>query len=101
MSEDIASWSRPIFLCQVMLHSFIYEVLTFLLHCEYLRGASQVALVVKNPTANTGDPDLFSESGGSPGVGNDTQLQYSCLEGSMGRGAWLATAHGVTGVRPS
>ena len=26
------------------------------------------------------------ESGKSPGVGNGTQLQYSCLENSMGRG---------------
>ena len=38
-----------------------------------------MALVVKNLAANTGDtggPDLFSESGGSPGIENDTPLQY-------------------------
>ena len=28
--------------------------------------------------------------GGSPGVGNDSLLQYSCLENSMDRGAWWA-----------
>ena len=31
----------------------------------------------------------------SPGGGNGNQLQYSCLENPMGRGAWQATVHGV------
>ena len=29
------------------------------------------------------------------GEGNGNPLQYSCLENSMGRGAWWATVHGV------
>ena len=29
------------------------------------------------------------------GEGNGNPLQYSCLENSMGRGAWRAAAHGV------
>ena len=29
------------------------------------------------------------------GEGNDTPLQYSCLENPMGRGAWWAVVHGV------
>ena len=41
-------------------------------------------------------PDSIPGSGRSPGVGNDTLLQYSCLENSMGRGAGQATGHGVT-----
>ena len=52
--------------------------------------ASQVALVVKNPTANAGDTrDMGSipGPGRSPGEGNGNPLQYSCLENSMGRGA--------------
>ena len=32
----------------------------------------------------------------SPGEGNGNLLQYSCLENSMDRGAWLAAVHGVT-----
>ena len=32
----------------------------------------------------------------SPGDGNGYQLQYSCLENPMGRGACWATVHGVT-----
>ena len=31
-------------------------------------------------------------------VGNGNPLQYSCLENSMDRGAWRATAHGVARV---
>ena len=30
------------------------------------------------------------------GEGNSDQLQYSCLENSIDRGAWWATVHGVT-----
>ena len=32
----------------------------------------------------------------SPGEGNGTPLQYSCLEEPMDRGAWWATVPGVT-----
>ena len=35
-------------------------------------------------------------SGRSPGGGNDSPLQYSCLENPMDRGAWWAIAHRVT-----
>ena len=34
-----------------------------------------------------------------PGKGNDNQLQYSCLENPMNRGAWKATVDGVVRVR--
>ena len=33
--------------------------------------------------------------GRSPGEGKGYQIQYSCLENSMERGAWWATVHGV------
>ena len=32
----------------------------------------------------------------TPRKGNGNPLQYSCLENPMDRGAWPATAHGVT-----
>ena len=54
--------------------------------------------VIKNPPANTRDARDKSSvpgSGRSPGVGNDIPLQYSCLENSIGRGAWWATVHGA------
>ena len=49
--------------------------------------ASQVALVLKNPPANSGDlRDVGSipGSGRSPGEGNGNPLQYSCLENPQG-----------------
>ena len=57
---------------------------------HHLPWPSQVVPVVKNPPANAGDirdKGLIPGLGRSPGVGNDTPLQYSCLENSMGRGA--------------
>ena len=47
--------------------------------------------MVKNLPADsgdTGDSGLIPGSGRSPGGGNGNPLQYSCLKGSMGRGAW-------------
>ena len=61
-----------------------------------LKGTSQVVLGVKNPPANAGDAGSVLELGRSPGEGNGNPLQYPCLEKSMDRGAWWATAHGDT-----
>ena len=61
--------------------------------------ASQVVLLVKNPSANAGDVRDAGSSPGlgrSPGGGPGKQLQYSCLENPMDRGAWRATIHGIT-----
>ena len=49
----------------------------------------------KESAYNAGDPGSISELGRSPGEGHIYQLQYSCLENSMDRGAWWATVHGV------
>ena len=45
-----------------------------------------MALVIKSPSANAEearDTGSIPELGRSPGVGNGTLLQYSCLENSM------------------
>ena len=42
------------------------------------------------------DPGSILRLGRSPGEGNGYPLQYSCLENSMGTGAWRVTVHGVT-----
>ena len=47
---------------------------------------------------NKGSADLPS-SAILNGEGNGTQLQYSCLENPMDRGAWWAAVHGVTKSR--
>ena len=49
----------------------------------------------KEFTCNAGDLGSIHGSGRSPGVGHDNQLQYSCLENSMNKGARQATVHGV------
>ena len=52
----------------------------------------QAALVVKSIPAQAGDvrdAGLIPGSGRSPGGGNGSPLQYSCLENPMDRGAWL------------
>ena len=54
--------------------------------------------VDKESACNAGDPGSIPESGRSPGEGNDSPLQCSCLENSMGREAWWATVHEVTRV---
>ena len=62
---------------------------------QFDAGAFQVALVVKTPPASaedTTDAGSVPELGRCPGVGNGNPLQYSCLEKSIGRGAWRAMA---------
>ena len=56
-------------------------------------GASNVALVVKNPAANAGNVRYV---GSIPGLGNGNPLKYSCLENPIDRGAWWAAVHRVT-----
>ena len=52
--------------------------------------------MVKNLPANAGDAGLIPESRRSPGEGNGKQLQYSCLENPLDRGAGgLYIVHGV------
>ena len=52
---------------------------------------------VKRATAcsvgDTGDACLIPGSGSSPGGGNGSPLQYSCVENPMDRGTWWAKFH--------
>ena len=61
----------------------------------------QVALVVKNPPANTGDARRRVNAWvrRSPGGGHGNPRQYSCLENPMDREAWEARLHGVAKSR--
>ena len=52
--------------------------------------------MIKNLPANAGDTGSIPGSGRSPGEGNGSPLQYSCLENSMDRGIWWAIVHGAT-----
>ena len=50
-----------------------------------------------NLPADAADAGLFTGLGRSPGEGNGSPLQYSCLENPMDRGAWKGTVPGVAG----
>ena len=52
-----------------------------------LIGASLVAQMVKGSVCSVGDPGSTPGLGRSPGEGNGTPLQYSCLENPMDGGA--------------
>ena len=65
-------------------------------HCPFvITSYSQVSLVVKNPPASAGDLGSIPGSGRSPGGGNGSPLQYSCLENLTDRGVRWAV-HKVT-----
>ena len=49
----------------------------------------------KVSSGNVGDSGSFPGLGRSPGEGNGSPLQDSCLENSMDGGAWSATVHGI------
>jgi len=49
------------------------------------------SLVGKESACNRRDLCLSPGLGRSPGEGNGSSLQYSCLENPMDRGAWQAT----------
>ena len=72
--------------------SIIRHILGGLISIRGFPGGS----VVKNSPANAGDMGSITETGRSPGEGNDNALPYSCLESPMDRGSWQATVHGVT-----
>ena len=52
----------------------------------------------KESTRNAGDLGSIPGSGRSPGGGHGNQLQYSCLENPMDRGAWLVQSMEVKRV---
>ena len=53
----------------------------------------------KESACNAKHQGLNPASGRSPGEGNGNPLQCSGLENAMDRGAWQATAHGLTNSR--
>ena len=54
-------------------------------------------LDVKESACSIGDLSSIPGLGRSPGEGNGTPLQYSCLENPMDGGDWRATVHRVAG----
>ena len=63
---------------------------TWELTCCWGRASFPGGSVGKESACNVGDPGSCSGWGRSPGEGISNPLQYSCLENSMDRGAWLS-----------
>ena len=86
----VNAWTLYIFYIWRTKFTFaLYKWYTFYSIYEVL-WASQVALVVKNLPANSGDlreVDSIPGLGRSPGRGHGNPLQYSCLENPMDRGS--------------
>ena len=82
--SDLAAYTY----IHVFIHVWIYMSINEL-------GASLVSQMVKNLHANAGDLGSIPGLGRSTGEGNSNPVQYSCLENSKNRGAWLATVHGA------
>ena len=64
----------------------------------WVEKSAGLEAVSKSSAYNAGDLGSIPGSGRSPGEGNGSPLQYSCLENPMDRGAWRATVHGVARV---
>ena len=65
---------------------------------KYIYIVYQVALAVKNLSANAGNITYQSSIPGlgrSPRGGHGNPLQYFCLRNPMDRGAWWTTIHRV------
>ena len=80
---------------QLCTYRYVYIPLFKNLAVLSLNWASQLVLVVTNPSAKAEDEGSIPGLGRSPGEGNGNPLQYSCLEHPMDKGAWWATVHNV------
>ena len=76
-------------------HCLIVLGVYFLSQCICFQGFPGGS-AIKNPPTNAGDTCLIPGLGRSPGDGNESSLQCSCLESPIDRGGWPATIHGVT-----
>ena len=77
----------------------IYHLYVYFCPTNFIQGLrgflQKCRLDAKESAYNAGDLGLIPGSGRSPGEGNGNLLQHSCLENSMDRGAWWATAYRV------
>ena len=78
---------------------YLFVLFCFNLYWSIVDPGFPGGTVVKLPPANTGgtgDKVSIPGLGRSPGEGNGNSLKYSYLGNPMDKGAWRATAHGVT-----
>ena len=77
---------------------YIYAYICVYIYIYVYKWGFPHSSVSKEPSCNAGDLGSILGLGRSPGAGNGSPLQYSCLENPIDRGAWQATVHEVTRV---
>ena len=93
----------PFFLSQIgnsrchfrSFETFILRYTLFLYTFVYIFRGFPGGSEGKEAACNARDQGLIPGLGGTPGEGNGSPLQYSCLENSKDRGTWRAKAHEV------
>ena len=80
----------------IYIFDFFHQLFIVLVYRSYQLSRLRISKESTCQWGDTGDLGLIPGSVRSLGVGNGNALQYSCLENSMDREAWLATVHGVT-----
>ena len=74
------------------------DTIGMILVFKEIGGNFPCSSISKEYACNTGDLASIPGSGRSPGEGNGSPLQCSCLENPMDRGARQATVHGASRV---
>ena len=82
LRKDLQYLNFPLFLLVGKQLDISFECCSVIKHLDFLGGASG------KESACNADLGLIPGLGRSPGVGNGNNLQYSCLENSMDRGAY-------------
>ena len=91
-----SEWATFQYCTQTLWHPASSSLLSFAHLCHrHLMSAFCGGSDSKESAYNAGDPGLIPESGTSPGEGNGSPVQFSCLENSMDRRARRATVHAV------
>ena len=79
-----------VILVDVEWYLFVVSICIFLKTTGFPDGSDS-----KKSACNAGDVGSVPGLGRSPGEGNGSPLQYSCLKSPMDRGAWRVTVHGI------
>ena len=88
--KTVPHQGQPLSATSQQCHFFFFFFLRLFIYLGFPGGSA-----AKIPPANAGDNGLIPGLGRSPGEGNGSLLQYSCLRNPMDRGTWWATVHRV------
>ena len=94
--DKLGDYARNLGRCDALLSTMLEKKIEWLYSRKALKIEFPGGSDGKESACNAADPGSMLGSKRSLGEGHGNLLQYSCLEGSMDRGAWRATVHGFT-----